>query len=87
MSTTRQEVYAAIDTERDHQLALWGTAGASHSNLEYLAYIQDYVTEAMHRLSRQSDASAVAATQGSLRKIAGLAVAALEANGCRKRTP
>lgn len=85
MKSTRAEVYAAIDSERKYQGLRWGYAGERHSNLEYLAYIRDYVEEAMHRLSRESDAAAHSATQDSLRKIAALAVVAQECNGSRNR--
>lgn len=85
MKTSRAEVYAAIDSEREYQVSRWGLSGESHSNLEYLVYIRDYVEEAMHRLSRTSDAAAQDATRDSLRKIAALAVVAQERNGALKR--
>ena len=86
MKATRTEVLAAIDGERAYQQNRWGqNGGEMHSNLEYLAYIRDYVEEAMHRLSRVADSDALGDTQDSLRKIAALAVAALEVNGVRAR--
>lgn len=85
MRSERSEVFRAIDGERDYQRRRWGAGGEAHSNLEYLAYIRDYVEEAMHRLSRQSDTEAEQATQDSMRKIAALAVVAQEVNGARER--
>ena len=85
MISNRSEVFAAIETERSYQKERWGSEGEKHSNLEYLVYIRDYVEEALHRLSRVSDAECVYPTQDSLRKIAALAVAAQEVNGVRVR--
>lgn len=87
--STRQEVYNAIDGERDYQEERWNpsttpTAGV-HSNLEFLVFIQDYVQEAMHKSSRDAGAE-LTFTKHSLRKIAALAVAALEQNGVEPRT-
>jgi hypothetical protein len=81
VSATREQVYQAIDGERDYQERRWGAPGGTHSNLEFLVYIRDYVEEAMHRLSREADDQVRSATQESMRKIAALAVAAQEANG------
>jgi hypothetical protein len=83
---SRDYVFTAIDTEREYQRQRWGAGGEAHSPLEYLAYVQDYVNEAMHRLSRESDAEALKATQDSLRKIAALAVCALELHGVNMRS-
>lgn len=86
MKASRQQVYRAIDSERVYQSQRWGASGERHSALEYLVYIQDYVLEAMHRLSRTSDDAAHLETQNSLRKIAALAVCALERHGAPERS-
>jgi hypothetical protein len=85
MNTPREIVFEAIDGEREYQHKRWGDGGENHSNLEYLAYIRDYVEEAMHRLSRESDSEVALGTRNSLRKIAALAVCAMERNGVNLR--
>jgi hypothetical protein len=87
--STRAEVYAAIDTERDYQKK-WEdpavtTSGGIHSNVEFLVYMRDYVEEALHYASRNPDPVAGVFTQHSIRKIGALAVAAMEQNGAVKR--
>ena len=83
----QEEALKAIIHEREYQNNKWGSTSSQglHSNLEFLAYIRDYVEEAMHVCSRNADASARDFTQDSLRKIAALAVAAMEQNGVRYR--
>ncbi len=86
---SRQEVYNAIDGERNYQEG-WKDktltdSGGLHSNVEFLVYIQDYVSEALHVASRKPDPEAEEFCLNSLRKIAALAVAAMEQNGVRYR--
>ena len=81
----RAEVYAAIDGEREYQKK-WENSeltdsGGIHSNVEFLVYIRDYVEEALHVASRDGDPVVRVKTAHSLRKIAALAVAAMEQNG------
>lgn len=81
----RARVYAAIDGERDYQRKWEDPAvtdsGGRHSNVEFLVYIRDYVEEALHCASREPDPKAAVVCTKNLRKIAALAVAALEQNG------
>jgi len=85
MKTTREQVYQAIDSERAYQEQRWhgddqeGQAG--HSLEAWLVYIKDYTEEALHTLSRESYKTANDKAIDSLRKIAGLAVAAMEEHG------
>lgn len=86
---TRADVYAAIDGERDYQRK-WEDptltdSGGRHTNVEFLVYIRDYVEEALHFASREPDPKAVMFCTSSLRKIAALAVAAMEQNGVLRR--
>lgn len=87
--SSRQEVYNAIDGERDYQATVWNetttTSGGEHSMVEFLVYIQDYTTEALHVNTRKPDQEANVFSQHSLRKIAALAVAALEQHGVKLR--
>ena len=85
----RQEVYSAIDEERDYQDDKWnyGTtdSGGKHSVAEFLVYIRDYTEEALHTLSRKSEPECNVFAGNSVRKIAGLAVACMEQNGVYHR--
>lgn len=82
--TPRGEVYEVINGERDHQERKW-PAPDIHSNVEWLVYIRDYVEESLHFASRNGDPMVLEQTQTALRKIAALAVAAMEQNGARPR--
>jgi hypothetical protein len=86
---TRDEVYFAVDSERDYQEALWNSATTSsegkHSVEEWLMYISDYVQEAQHILSRRSRQEADPKALDNMRKIAAMAVACMEQNGCSPR--
>lgn len=81
----REEVYKAIDTEREYQEFRWGAEGQEHSFEEWFMYIEDYVAEAKHKLSRLS--RELADEQGSeiVRKVGALAVAAMEQHGVNPR--
>lgn len=83
--TPRGIVYEAINGERDYQRKwedpVTTDSGGKHSNVEFLVYIRDYVEEALHFASRNPDPAAVPVCQHNLRKIAALAVAAMEQNG------
>lgn len=88
---TRAEVYAAIDGERTYQegwkdVDLTDSAG-EHSNVEWLVYIRDYAEEALHVSSRKPDPEARIQNTHALRKIAAMAVAAMERNGVLERDP
>jgi hypothetical protein len=88
-AATRAEVYQAIDGERAYQKK-WENpdltdSGGRHSNVEFLVYIRDYVEEALHAATRKPDPAAVADCTNGLRKIAALAVAAMEQNGVLHR--
>jgi len=82
---TREKIYEAIDKERNYQDG-WKdptltTSGGLHSNVEFLCYIRDYVEEALHIATRKPDPEANNFCKHSLRKIAALAVSAMEQNG------
>ena len=84
-TASRDEVYNAINGERDYQdgwkdPTLTDSSGL-HSNVEFLVYIQDYVAEALHVASRRPDPEARVQNTHALRKIAAMAVAAMEQNG------
>jgi hypothetical protein len=79
----RQEVYKAIDSEREYQDSKW--KGSPHTLTEWLVFIEDYTAEAKHLLSRNWDAEVATQASDIMRKIAGMAVAALEEHGVRER--
>jgi hypothetical protein len=80
--TDRKTVYRVIDSERDYQEQRWKRPEHNHSNTEYLVYIDHYVKQAFAAVSTQDGDRA---TLSALRKIAALAVAAMEENGVEYR--
>ena len=86
---TRQEVYSAIDSERDYQDQIWNSETTSsnglHSPEEWFMYIEDYVNEAKHLLSRKSLQESYPQSMEIMRKVAAMAVCAMEQNGTEKR--
>ena len=85
----REEVYQALDGERDYQAQRWNESttqtGGFHSVTEFLVYMRDYTEEALHYLSRNSDPEATQFALNSIRKIAALGVNCMEQNGVTKR--
>lgn len=78
----RKDVYKLIDGERDYQDNLWneGTtdSGGLHSVAEWLIYIQDYASEAVHICSRNPDPFARDEAMKNIRKIGAMCVCAME---------
>jgi len=90
MSVERSEVYSAIDGERDYQRK-WENpeltdSGGKHSLTEFLVYIRDYTEEALHVATRKPDPESEEFSRHSMRKIAALAVAAMEQHGAPFRS-
>jgi len=86
---TTQEAFTAILSERDYQDSRWNPETTQseglHTPEEWFMYIEDYVNEAKHILSRESCQSANPKAQEIMRKVAGMAVCAMEQNGCPQR--
>lgn len=84
---TRQEVYEAIDSERDYQVARWGNTvtKGQHSITEFIAYMEDYLAEAKHILARKGKAESYPLVLPIMRKVTTLGVACMEQNGAQKR--
>lgn len=86
---SRQEVFAAINSERDYQDWKWTpevTANdGQHSFEEWLMYILDYADEARHILSRKTKKEIDETVPDIMRKIGALAVAAMEQHGAPLR--
>jgi len=89
--STRQEVYAAVDSERAYQQDMAAKAHGDPSNdytksLENFAlYIASYSNELTDQLSRTWGPDAYRQPLGTVRKIAALAVAAMEVHGAYNR--
>lgn len=76
--TDRQEVYSAINRERDYQEAKWSRPAHNHTVTEYLVYIQHQLDLARTKVSTMEDDGDARA---ELRKIAALCVSAMEEHG------
>ncbi len=85
----REEVYKIIDGERDYQEERWNeetTASRGiHTPYEWLTFMQDYLTEAMHIASRKPEPQAQGMVMESIRKITAMGVCAMEQNGAKSR--
>lgn len=86
---TRPEVYKLIDGERDYQDKRWGVSPGStqgwHSAQEWLSFLQDYANEGLHVGTRGGDEEAYQKQLSIIRKIAGIATAAMEQHGAPPR--
>lgn len=86
---TRSEVYKAIDGERYYQTLKWneGTAtnGGKHSWEDWITYMEDYLGEAKHLLSRLPVDQHEPKVKEIMRKVAALAVASMEQRGTSLR--
>ena len=79
----REDVYKLIDGERDYQDKRWSywtteTGGVHTSACDWLVYMNDYIQEAMHFVSRNGDPEAKDFAMENIRKVAAMGVAAME---------
>lgn len=85
----RNDVYSAIDSERDYQDSRWNESTTAskgqHSPEEWYMYMEDYINEAKHILSRENVQSAYPKAMNIMRKVASMAVCAMEQHGTEKR--
>lgn len=86
---TRQEVYEALNTEREYQQSRWNssttTSGGQHSFSEWIAYMEDYLSEAKHLLARTAKQKSYPEVSNIIRKVTAMGVAAMEQHGAPKR--
>jgi hypothetical protein len=88
---TREEVYAALDSERAYQKSLANKVGDEkehkHELESFTVYIQNYLNELTNSLSRvwRPEGIPTLAELNTLRKITALGVAAMEMHGAPKR--
>ena len=89
MPVPRSEVYVAIDSERDYQERLWGPTETKglHSISEFLLYMQDYLAEAAHIVSREGKKTAYPKALEVVRKITTMGVSCMEQHGAPLRLP
>lgn len=87
MSATREEVYAALDSEREYQNDLWGDGYDLEKRRpeEWLVYMKVYLDKAFVAITAEPDDVAIPKTVEIIRKITGLGVAAMEQLGAPKR--
>ena len=78
---TRDEVYALIDGERAYQEQLWPSNPLQEG--EFIALLQDYVNQARTVWVREP--KPCQQTMGIIRKIAAIAVHAMEQHGAPSR--
>jgi len=81
--STREEVYKAIDSERNYQDSKW--PGHVHSLEEYAVYMEDYLAELKHLLSRNNALDVHKQVRDIMRKVTAMGVAAMEQNGAQNR--
>jgi hypothetical protein len=81
---TRQEVYEAINTERDYQDGLWKQTPEHQTSIgETVLLIEEYTARA--RLEWTGEPAPETQTLHIIRKIAGIAVRCMEQHGAPKR--
>lgn len=85
--TSRAEVYRTIDGERDYQDRVWQESGANGNGVlsigEQILLIEEYAAQARTAWSREAAPEMDAL--GIIRKIAAIAVHAMEDHGVVKR--
>lgn len=81
--TTREEVYAVVDGERDYQDSLAATSETDgyHTVSEFILYMEDYIAEARNVASRTWGPDATTKSLDIIRKVTALGVACMEQNG------
>lgn len=88
---TRDEVFQALNTERDYQDAKGAANGGAphkHELESYVIYMEDYLAELRNQLSRiwVSDGKPPTVALDTLRKVTALGVAAMEEHGAPQRS-
>ncbi len=84
------QVFEAIMAERAYQDSIWNEntteSGGEHTVAEFLLYMQDYLTQAIHQSSHKPDPEARELALDTIRKIVSLGVCCMEQNGVVTRT-
>ncbi len=79
----REDVYKIIDTERDYQNKRWKedvmpSGTHIHTPEEWIVYMEDYLAEAKHILSRNEAPACYEPAMEIIRKVTAMGVAAME---------
>lgn len=84
---TREDVYRAIDSERDYQEMRKQRDGGNHhhSPTEFLVYMKSYLNEALEAAARKWGPSCNPAILEIVRKVTALGIACMEENGAPQR--
>lgn len=84
MKVKREDVYKAIDSEREYQenLGAGRTDGRTHTVGEFLVMLQRYVD---HAFAAWTDNAGDQAALNQVRKVAGIAVNCMEKHGAPHR--
>ena len=87
---TRQEVYSLIDGERTYQDSRWQSDTTEngihfHTPEEWIMYMEDYLAEAKHVLSRNAAPKCYPTAMAIIRKVTAMGVCAIEQNGSPAR--
>lgn len=85
----RKDVYAIVDSERDYQEKVWNEdttdSRGFYTEYEWLLFMQDYLTEAIHFASRKPEPNARDFVRNSIRKITAMGVCCMEQNNTPPR--
>jgi hypothetical protein len=86
----REDVYKLIDGERSYQNIRWindHTISGTHEHTpeEWIVYMEDYLAEAKHILSRNEAPACYPAAMAIIRKVTAMGVAAMEQNSTPER--
>jgi hypothetical protein len=84
--TTRVDVYAAIDTEREYQVARWNRPTPDRTIDEWAMYFEVYSRQLCDLAAHTNDDERVSEKLSSVRKIAAMCVACMEQHGAPKRS-
>jgi len=79
----REDVYKLIDGEREYQNERWKEGGTEsgthvHTPEEWIVYMEDYLAEAKHILSRNGIPDCYPQAMGIIRKVTAMGVCAME---------
>jgi len=79
----REDVYKLIDSERDYQNKRWKedtmpSGTHVHTPEEWIVYMEDYLAEAKHILSRNEAPECYKPAMEIIRKVTAMGVAAME---------
>jgi hypothetical protein len=83
---TRQEVYAAVDSERRYQ-SKWDDVESQniHTETEFVLFMEDYLMEAKHLLARNAAEDVRKEVLDTIRKVTAMGVACMEQHGAPQR--